>query len=262
MDTLTRKAGHKRGISPWVPNQHGAWYMLITPALLGTLSSGLGLWTTVAVLLAWFLGYGAFFAFGLAARARAGERRKKYLRPVFVYGAISLVGIIAALALTPGLIEWVWWFAPLVGIAVVETLRGRPRSLLSGISTALASTLMLPVISSSDTAWWCAGFLAMYFVGTVPFVKTMIRERGNRTYLAGSLIYHVFAIFITVWIASHVALIAAVFMVLTMVAALYRAWAVPHSADSGKKWTPTMVGKVEIPQLLCAVIGIMFGLFL
>ena len=37
------KVRRRRGISPWVPNQHGAWAMLISPAVLG-LIAGLVAW--------------------------------------------------------------------------------------------------------------------------------------------------------------------------------------------------------------------------
>ncbi len=234
--------------------------MLLTPVLLGALSTDLGLWTTVSVFVAWFSGYFAFFAFGLAARARAGVRRRRYLEPVFVYGGLSTLGAVVALYREPGLIAWALAFVPLVGLALVETWRGRPRSLLSGVATAVASTLMLPVLSGSPMQWWCAAFTGLYFAGTIAFVKTMIRERGNRGYLLGSICYHAVALLATVGIALQVGWVPGAAMILTMAAALFRSWAIPRSSASGRTWTPKMVGQAEIPLLLLLILSVCLAL--
>lgn len=131
--------------------------MLISPAVLG-LIAGLVMFARteappnrlvvlLAVVVTWFFGYFAFFAFGLATRARNPQRRAKYLKPVYVYGTVSLAGITAALLLQPELMWWALPFAPLVMIAVGETNRGRSRSTLSGVST-----LWLPPCC---TRHWC-----------------------------------------------------------------------------------------------------------
>ncbi|WIM72129.1 YwiC-like family protein [Corynebacterium suedekumii] len=152
-----KKKRHK-GISPWVPNQHGAWAMLVSPAVLG-LVSGLVTWNREAeagwtpavvfpaVLVAWFFGYFAFFAFGLAAKARNPRRRAHYLTPVYVYGTVALAGIAVALLLQPALIWWAAPFALLVAVAVWETIQGRSRSTLSGVSTTIASALLFPALT-------------------------------------------------------------------------------------------------------------------
>ena len=283
--TARPRARGRRGISPWVPNQHGAWAMLISPAALGLVSgltahvlddapSPRPLLVLPAVLVAWFFGYFAFFAFGLAAKARTPQRRAGYVKPIYVYGPVSVAGIALALVLQPQLAWWAIPFAPLVGIAVWETLQGRGRSALSGVSTVVASALLLPALTAVGEGtghpaqvptiiWVCMVFLALYFSGTIPFVKTMIRERNNPRYLRISVSYHVVALLIVLalawwagkWVAGSLA-------VLTMLVALARAVGIPWSARHGEAWTARRVGMAEVPVLLLACAAVLAAVFL
>src|SRR5690625_1636315 len=65
-----RPSGKRRRRSPgWVPNQHGAWAMVIVPALAGVLLSGPS-WRHVPLLGLWWVGY---FEIGRAScRERVG----------------------------------------------------------------------------------------------------------------------------------------------------------------------------------------------
>lgn len=273
------KVRRRKGISPWVPNQHGAWAMLISPAALGLIAglvawvrtdgSPLALLVFLAVLVAWFFGYFAFFAFGLAVKARNPRRRSRYLKPVYVYGAVSLAGIAVALLLQPQLLWWALPFAPLVVIAVGETLRGRGRSTLSGVSTTVASALLYPALvgvgsgSVGAAAWAGMIFLAAYFSGTIPFVKSMIRERNNPRYLTGSICYHVLAVFAVLGLVllAPVGWAAAVLMVTTALLALVRAVYVPVAAHEGADWNARRLGMAEVPVLLVACAGVLATLF-
>lgn len=281
----TGKKKRRKGISPWVPNQHGAWAMLISPAVLG-LISGLGTWhreagagwppaiVFPAVLVAWFFGYFAFFAFGLAAKARNPRRRAQFLKPVYVYGLVAMVGIAVALLLQAALIWWAAPFAPLVLIAVWETLRGRSRSTLSGVSTTVASALLFPALTMVGQgrgattpldvpvmAWVSMAFLALYFSGTIPFVKSMIRERGNRRYLAGSITYHVGAFLLVLigTLSAGVGWLAGSLMCVTMALALGRSMLIPRSASRGEIWSARRVGMAEVPILLAASVAVLLA---
>ncbi|RNE49571.1 YwiC-like family protein [Corynebacterium alimapuense] len=272
----------RSGVSPWIPNQHGAWAMLITPAIVGT-AAGIAQWvaapesnigsavTIPLILIAWFFGYFAFFAFGLVIKARSAARRARYLRPLTVYGSVSLVALVVALVISPQLLWWALPFAPLVLIAVWETLQHRPRSLLSGVSTTLASALLVPVLAMAGlgaetpidvplSAWGSAAFLALYFSGTIPFVKTMIRQRGNRRYLIGSISYHVVAAALVIGAAvAWAGGLAGWLMAATMVVALVRSIAVPLSAQRGRAWSAKQVGMMEGPVILLASIAVLFA---
>ncbi|GAB3690201.1 hypothetical protein GCM10027595_00360 [Corynebacterium nasicanis] len=258
--------------------------MLISPAVLGLVAglrahllidapSHRPLLVLPAVLVAWFFGYFAFFAFGLAAKARTRERRATYLPPVYVYGSISLVGIAVALLLQPHLLWWALPFAPLVAVAVGETLRGRARSALSGVSTVLASALLLPALTAVGGGagaidsvpamiWLSMVFLALYFSGTIPFVKTMIRERNNPTYLRISIGYHVLAMLaVLAWALWSGSWMVGGLAVLTMAVALGRAVWIPWSARRGEPWTARRVGMAEVPVLLSACVAVLAAIF-
>jgi hypothetical protein len=275
-----RKRRRGRGVSPWISNQHGAWAMLITPAVLGLVAGviawirgGVGpsgdLIALVAVLTAWFFGYGAFFAFGLAARARTPRRRRKYLAPVYVYGAVCLAALLIVVLARPATAWWALPYAPLVTVAVYETLRGRSRSLLSGVSTTIASALLVPVLADvgGATLTWTHGatvsaaFLALYFSGTIPFVKTMIREKGSESFLRLSVGVHVFslvAVAAMVWAAPLNAWAATV-MIAVMVIALARAVWFPVTAARGRAWTARDIGVAEVPVCLLAAVGVLLA---
>ena len=111
--------------------------------------------------------------------------------------------------------------------------------------------------------WVCAVFLALYFSGTIPFVKTMIRERNNPRYLKISIGYHVVALaVVTVLAFSTGAWIPGTLAVLTMAAALGRAVGIPWSARHGEPWTARKVGMAEIPVLLIACAAVLAAIFL
>ncbi len=66
---------------------------------------------------------------------------------------------------------------------------GNERALLSGLSTTVGSAMMTVVAydAGAGTAWLRAWVLAAvqaaYFAGTVFYVKSLIRERGNAAFL-------------------------------------------------------------------------------
>jgi hypothetical protein len=84
-----------------------------------------------------------------------------------------------------------------------------------------------------------------YFLGTVVYVKTMIRERGNPTYRRWSIGYHLLALALAAWLGPWT---AALFGWL-----LVRAARLP---DRG--WSPKRVGLMEVGNcmllLACAAL--------
>jgi len=75
----------------------------------------------------------------------------------------------------------------------VLTARGAERSLGNDVVTVVAACLMAPVAydaGGGDTlgpVWVAFGVLVAYFLGTVLYVKTMIRERGRPGYVHASV---------------------------------------------------------------------------
>jgi hypothetical protein len=193
--------------------------MLAVPLLVGIVLGG-PTWAHVPLAGLWFAGYFAFFATGLWLKSRFKAR---YWPPVRAYGIATVVPAVAVLLLRPDLLAWVPLFLPLVAVSLWSSYQRRERSLLNDGATVLAACLMLPVafatgIGPTPGGWlggwpgtalpdgvtglagigwpqvWAVFTLVLaYFAGTILYVKTLIRERGERSYLVASVVYHVVA---------------------------------------------------------------------
>lgn len=231
--------------------------MLVVPLLVGVAASG-GAWEHVPLALLWFVGYFAFFATGQWLRSR---RKARYFPPVRAYVLASApLGAVVALA-EPRLLRWVPVFLPLLLASLWCSHRRKDRSLLNDAVSVTAACLMLPVAYDAGhgpadgwPAVWLATVLVLaYFVGTAFYVKTIIRERGNRTYLALSLAYHAAMVPLPLAAAaiagrmvpgatgSQVATLDLGLLVALNVILLLRALAVPRTGA-----TPKQVGVGEI----------------
>lgn len=305
----------KHGITPWRPNQHGAWAMLIAPAVAVTVpalhhfanaasTSSFGTtfssspspgWraalTVFAILIAWFFGYFCFFALSLVAKARTPQRRRSYAKPLYVYGPIAGLAMLGALILQRGLLIWALFFTPLMTIALWETFHGRPRSMTSGIATTVASALLVPVITMAtyatsfggigSKAWLCFAFLGLYFSGTVPLVKSMVRERKTPGFTQFSVLFHagcaiafaaiVVALLTTQFhniftatgfsVSGHHIIWQAGLMELVLIVAALRAWWIPFTAAHGQTWTAKRIGMWEIPLVVTSALIVMVTLW-
>ncbi|AYX82249.1 hypothetical protein EGX79_08675 [Corynebacterium jeikeium] len=238
-----RRSHHKRSAG-WVPDQHGAWFMVTIPPL--TALALTPTWTGLAVTATWLLGYFAFFAVSVWLRSR---RQRRHLAPAATYTALTAVAGCITLLADVSLLTWVALIAPLAAIAIWETYRRRPRSLLSGVSTVLAASLMVPIIAGpTPKAWAIAAIYAGYFVGTVPYVKTMIRKRGNRQWLIGSVTYHVLitAVAIIGWLVLHDRNLISIGVPIVAIGLLIRSFTMPISgARRARPWTPKQVGILD-----------------
>lgn len=171
--------------------------MLVVPLLLGVVASGPA-WTHLPLAILWIVGYLAFYATGLWLRS---HRKKRWFPPVRAYAIACVLPALTVLVLRPDLLAWAPLFGPLVGLSLVLHHRRQDRGLLNDVVAVLAACLILPVaydagLASGDaTAWptvWAATALtAAYFLGTVPYVKTLIREKGSRAWYVGSVAFHV-----------------------------------------------------------------------
>lgn len=194
--------------------------MLAGPLVVGVVAAGPA-WVHLPLALLWFLGYFAFFATGLWLRSR---RKARFRPPVLVYSLLCLPLVGVVLLMQPGL--WVWGlvFAPLLLAGLVLAAERKDRTLLSGLATTVAASLMTAVAydagdgSDWSRAWTLTVVMAAYYVGTLLYVKTMIRERGNRAYVVASVAFHALATVILVPVSWAVALVFAVLTVRSAVA--------------------------------------------
>lgn len=252
-----RQAPRKKGGATrngWVPNQHGAWAMLVTPFLFGlvlAVRAGAAGWWLAPLFACWMLGYFAFHDASLWLKA-APRKRPTYVRPLLTYAAASGAAGVLTLALGGwAMALWALAYLPLLLPALWLASRRRERATVGGALTVAAASLMTLVARFPDPrtllapgAPWLypalvAALLFAYFFGTVLYVKTNIRERGSRGYLLASVGWHAAATLVTAALAAAGALAWwwAVFFAATTV----RSAVVPRLGWSAKK-----LGFVEV----------------
>lgn len=241
----------------WIPDQHGAWVMVTVPLLVGVWLAG-PRWIHVPLGLAWYLGYFAFFAASGWLRASV-KRKPSYVPALAVYAVGCALAAGGVVKQVPTVLGWVAVFGPLIVAAVWEAYRRRPRSLLSGLSTVIASAAMIPLASfvagqsvSRDVVL-VAVVVGLYFCGTVFYVKSLIRERRNPRFVWYSVAFHLVAALVCaglgMWASGLVLLLLSV-----------RAWLLPWwGARRGKPWTPKFIGISELVS--CAIVVIAAVIF-
>lgn len=176
--------------------------MLLLPFVVGTVrgvqDTGFRP-VTVALGALWLVGYLAYFAAGLWLKSR---RRSRYRRPMLTYAAVAAVLGVVVLVLDPALALWAPAFVPFLALGLWASAQRTERSVAAGGAMTVAASLMTVVAyaacrSSGASApavpaavWLVAALLLAYLFGTVLYVKTMIRERGVRSYVVASVAYH------------------------------------------------------------------------
>ncbi len=177
--------------------------MLAVPSLFAVADRLLSFTPIISSLLLiafWWCGYLWFFAASGWLKA-AGNRRTRYHQAIVTYGvAAGMIGVGALWANGPGLLLWALIFVPLLGTAFWLAGHRKERALLGGLVTVAAGTA-LPLVCAApnllsvkwtevSAAAWCSLMCFGYFFGTVLYVKTMIRERGERAWYIASVTYH------------------------------------------------------------------------
>ncbi len=217
--------------------------MLVSPVVVGVVATS-PRWVHLPLVLLWFVGYLAFFAAGLWLRS---GRRARYLPPVRAYALAALPLGAAVLLVRPDLVVWVPLFVPLLLAGLWFASRRQDRSLAGGLVTIVAAVLMTPVVYDAGggtdraTAWTLTVVLGGYFVGTLFYVKTMIRERDSRTHYRLSVGY-------------HVAVALAMAFVSWWLGVVFGVLAVRAAVLPGRGLTPEQVGVGEIVANLAVVV--------
>lgn len=225
----------------WIPDQHGAWAMLTVPFLAGTFLSPEPGPQHGLLLAAWLLGYAAVFHAQQWLRlrrvaARRPEVARRHVRPALVLGAATALAGIPLAVLHPWLLLAGAAAAPFVAVNTRYAWRNRERALANGLAAVVPACGMLLVaarLGGGGLPWAPAAACLLYFAGTVPYVKTMIRERNSRTYYRGSVTYHA--------AATALAACLSPWLALPFAAYLARAIALP-----GRGLKVPLVGAVEL----------------
>ena len=214
-------------VTVWLPKQYGAWAMLLAPSVAGGLMAGFK-WPNWLLLAAWVVAYLSF----TATRGALGRRQRRFHAVAAVtYGVFAVAAIAVLLVWRLAL---VWWAIPLgvlLGGSLALITAGRERSAVNDACLIGASCLVTAVsgtclhLSQSlgwaaftdaikqPPVWLATAVMAAYFLGTIPYIKSMIRERGNPAWYAGSVAYHWVVVLLSVltmhaWLIVFAVLIA------------------------------------------------------
>jgi hypothetical protein len=208
--------------------------MLAVPYVAGLIIAGYR-WPDVPLGGAWLAGYLFSYYVFQAARSR---RPGRYRAQLVVYGSIAIPLTAVVVAARPGVL----WYAPayiaLLAVNLWYAIRRRERSLANDFASVLQSCLIVLVMATiaghpASVAVDAFVVCVAYFAGTVFYVKTMIRERGNPVFRWWSAGYHAGALAIAAWISPWAGGLFAWLLV--------RALVVPALG-----WTPKRVGIVEM----------------
>jgi hypothetical protein len=179
--------------------------MLLLPFVLGTWAGG---WRAASLLLlmAWLASYCLAHFVDLTLKSR---RRTRYRGPLLLHGTVLLVSGVGCLVLAPWLLVGGLALLPFALVNAAFARARHERHWFNGVVSATAASLFLLVaygFASGATSWSQLGDLDwhvpvelfdlcwLYLVGTVLFVKTMIRESGSTSYLRWSVGFHVAAL--------------------------------------------------------------------
>ena len=177
----------------YIPNQHGAWAMLLLPFLCGLSLSGAN-WLHIPLFLCWLVMY--LFSFPLLRWIKT-RRTTHYRNPTVVYGVILLPLLTILVWLKPQLL---WYSGVLLLLFIPNIYFARVRNERALLNDILAIILFCSFIYpvtyiGNETNWRLTShtfiILVLYFCGTVLYVKTMIREKNNRTFYHLSISYHI-----------------------------------------------------------------------
>ncbi|QPK81193.1 YwiC-like family protein [Schaalia sp. ZJ405] len=251
----------------WISDQHGAWPMVILPAFVGAQLAHRGSIAATADTLAvidpvlatslpitWLTGFLCFTAIERWALTPK-KRRPSCLPAIITWGTIATTTGLITVIRSPMLLLWTPVFLPLFVAALWEVLHRRPRSPLARLTTVTAASLMLPVFAlgvvgapsplrTTPELWRATAILGSYFVGTVPFVRSMIRARSDHRWEHASVLWHltsaVLILLATIWGA-----VSWPIGVLWVIIAC-RAWAFPRWQRAHGPVKPIIIGMLEI----------------
>ncbi len=219
--------------------------MLAVPLLLGVAVSRPSAWQLVLAATA-VTGYLAAASAQGFLRSRGGGR---YRAPLIVYGgAFGALGLLLAWT-HPILLMALVVLVPAAGTALWAARPGAGRAITASLAAVVQALVLLPAgaVLGGPFDWLVVGratlLAAIYFLGTVLVVRSVIRERGNGGFAALSVGYHLGAVtlagLLLPW--AYAAYVAALAVRAAALPVLQLRW-----ARSGRRLRPIQVGIVEI----------------
>ena len=240
----------------WVPHQHGAWAMLAVPLLLGISVTRPNVWHAVLAAAA-IVGYLASATAQTWVRARV---RQRYMASLIVYVFVATVLGVVLIATHPVLLLALLVLTPAGAVTLIAAKVGHARGVVAGFVQVAEALVLVPAAAvlagpfDPAAVGKSALLAAVYLVGTVLAVRSVIREQRNAGFAAVSVGFHLAATAVAVVLFSPP--FAVLLSLLTIRAAL-----LPiiqrRSHDTARPLRPVHVGLVEMVVATC-VVGLAF----
>lgn len=231
--------------------------MLALPFLIGIAATRFDLWD-LPLGAAAVAGYLASATALTWARARSRER---YSVSLVAYALVAAIFGAALVVTHPGLALVLVILVPAGVATLVAAKSGRARGLVAGLAQVAETLVLVPASAylAGPLDWAIVGratFLAaIYLVGALLAVRSLIREQGNSLFAAVSIGFHVAAA------AVGVVLLPWPYVVLLALLAV-RSVALPvvqgRRRGSARPLRPIHVGVLEMVAAVC-VVGIAFA---
>ncbi|WP_232695870.1 YwiC-like family protein [Brevibacillus daliensis] len=182
----------KQGIV--IPHEHGGWSMVSVPFLIG-MFAGHPQWMHLPLFLAWLFLY--LMSYPLLQAMKRNSNREHLLRWAVIYGLLAGICLIPTLLSFPSLLTFGPFLLVLLLITLWHVTHKSERSLINNLcaigifSIGGAAAYLLSGGGWDNTMFMVVLFNFLYFTGTVFYVKSMFRERKNKSWILYSQIYHI-----------------------------------------------------------------------
>lgn len=183
----------------YIPNQHGAWAMLIVPFLFGVIASTPSP-LHILLFICWLLIYLLMFPLLQWIRTR---KTSLYRNPILFYGVLLVPVATWLVILRPDLILIALMFIPLFIVNAYFARTKNERALLNDIAAIVQFSLMVFISfkigggTNYSVAMELFFISVLYFVGTAFYVKTIIREKKNKSFYYFSIGYHAISVLLS-----------------------------------------------------------------
>jgi hypothetical protein len=214
--------------------------MLLVPYLAGLLASGWS-WPHLPLLAAWLSAYLLSYYLLQAVKTHRWKRLRVQLG---LYAGVAVPCVILLVLARPTVLMFAPAYGLLFAVNAGYSWRRRERALVNDFASVIQSCLMVLVVATVhrtalSTAQPAFVLCLLYFLGTVLYVKTMIRERHSVAFRRWSAGYHLLALVVVGWLAPNSAALFAWLLVRSIVL-------------PGRALTPKQVGLIEIAN--CAIL--------
>lgn len=231
-----------------LPKEHGAWAMWIAPYIIGIFLSEFK-WVHIIMLIAIFFAYISISPF-LQGIRRPVERKEMWKYSFYYLSIAGLLGL-PILFFYPKLTFLLLVILPFLLINIFYVKRRKERAFTNDLAAvfALSSTIMVSYFIGAeqyDAKMFSAWILTvLFFLGSIFYVKSAIRERNNTKFKLLAKIYTI-ALPVFGW------LFADVFLMLAYLFSAVRILLLPYEKNVSSK----KIGIIEIFNTIWFVIFI------